>query len=93
MLKSVQVRQSELAVLNVAATVEYGEITDISLNPLDTQEWLNLTPSQCRFIELVREKGLTYLSKVVVHNGSPALLEIEGDEDGLHYVRKLKIDA
>jgi hypothetical protein len=91
MLKSIHVTSLEDNVLNVAVHVKYGEISDITLDDEDRTRIREVTEIQERFIQLVRDEGMIFLNKIVVHNGEPATIELLGELKGLKYRIKRKI--
>ena len=91
MLKSLDVTTQEAHILDVAARIKFGEILNAEIHRKEQVEKMDLSESQERFINLIREEGWVELDKIVVHNGEPATVEIRGEDGGLEYIIKRKI--
>ncbi len=90
-LKYLHLRPDEIRVLDVARQVGFGELHNIELLDCDASEERQVSPNQQKFIHLVRSDGISFISKIVVHNGEPAVIEIGGSSQGIKYTRKLKV--
>jgi hypothetical protein len=91
MIQSVHIDTNVAKVLDVAAAVGYGEIYEVDLRPSAVSVLRMVSDGQQRFLELVSRQCLTYVSKLIIHNGEPAVVEIDGSIDGMKFRRKLKI--
>lgn len=91
MLKSIYVTSLEDHVLNVAVHIKYGEIGDVTLDDEDRAKIREVTETQERFIQLLRDKSWLFLDKITVHNGDPVTVELLGELHGLKYRIKRKI--
>lgn len=91
MLKSLDITTQEAHILDVAARIKFGEILDAEVNHRERVKPKELTEAQERFINMLREEGWVFIDKIVVHNGEPATVEVEGEDSGLAYKIKRKI--
>jgi hypothetical protein len=91
MLKSFSVTAQEAHILNVAGRIKFGEIYKAETHCRERVEQKELTEAQERFIEMLREEGWICIGKIVVHNGEPATVEIDGEDGGLEYKIKRKV--
>ncbi len=92
MLQSAQIEHSLAQVLDLAEEIGYGEIYNVELGgpnaPCVARE---ITAEQHKFIQMVAGMGITSITKLVVHNGCPSVMEIPGERHGYAYRQKLKI--
>jgi hypothetical protein len=84
-----QLSATEAKILSVSAQIGFGELieVDTSAGPHDF-DW-DVTPSQRKFIEQVR--NLNHVTRIIVHNSEPVSMEVEGQIDHITYIRKIKI--
>jgi len=91
MLKSVYLTEQEVHILELASKIKFGEILSAEVSNSKRTNEREITDSQHRFVDLVRAEGWAQIDRIAVHNGEPATVEIEGDDNGLKYKIKRKI--
>jgi hypothetical protein len=91
MIQSLHLTMQEAHILDVAAKIQFGEIYDAEVHCKEPTMLQDVTDGQKRFVDMVREEGWVCISKIVVHNGEPAIVEIDGEDAGLTYKIKRKI--
>jgi hypothetical protein len=91
MLKSLDITTQEGHILDVAARIKFGEILNAEIHCRENVKQRELTEAQERFVTMLREEGWVCLSKITIHNGEPATVEIDGEDGGLAYKIKRKI--
>jgi hypothetical protein len=91
MLQSLNLTTQEAHILDVAAKIQFGEIYEAEVHCKEPAKLKDVTDGQKCFVDMVREEGWMCISKIVVHNGEPATLEIDGEDAGLTYKIKRKI--
>jgi hypothetical protein len=82
--------QSEVEILDAAAHVKFGELLQVEIGRGQAEFRRQVTPTQASFIGILRDQGLTYLDVIVVHNGAPQQIEINGTHGKIKYKRKLR---
>jgi len=90
MLKS-YVTTDEARLLDLAAYIKFGEISDVDLLAKNRDVPRELTPTQERFLALIRAETLAHLDRIVVHEGDPATIELNGNRHGFSYKIKRKV--
>ena len=80
----------EVELLATADEIGFGELVNVEVEVMPKSMTRNITPSQARFVELLRN-GLDYISKIIVHNHEPVSLEVSGESHGIKYMRKFKV--
>ena len=91
MIKSLDITTQEAHILDVAARIKFGEILDAEVHCRERVKRRELSEAQERFIDMLREEGWVCISKIVIHNGEPATVEIDGEDSGLEYKIKRKV--
>jgi hypothetical protein len=81
---------SEARVLAAAAEIGFGELVDVEVEVFPKSLTRDITASQIKFIELLRD-GLTHIDKIIVHNHEPVSLEVNGRSNNIKYIRKFKV--
>ena len=82
--------KQEAAILDAAAHVKFGELLEIEIQPGDREVERELAPPQVGFVQTLRTEELSYLDAIVVHNGLPVQIEIDGQFEGIKYRRKIR---
>jgi hypothetical protein len=83
----------EALLLDAATEVAFGELHHIEMVPSRPDEAFTrrITEQQLKFLNIVRELGAVSLDKVLVQNGVPVFLEMEGENNGIQFTKKYKI--
>jgi hypothetical protein len=82
--------KSELDVLEAAAYVKFGELLGVEIGRGKPEIKRTVTSVQKAFIDTLRDQGLTYLDTIIIHNGAPQQIEIDGTHGKIKYKRKLR---
>jgi hypothetical protein len=82
--------QQELDVLEAAAFVQFGELLNVEIGRGKPEIQKQVTATQAAFISTLRDQGLTYLDTIIIHNGAPQQIEIDGKHGTIQYKRKLR---
>ena len=90
MLKS-YVTPDEARLLDLAVYIKFGEISDVDLLAKNRDVCRELTPGQERFLALIRAEQIAHLDRIVVHEGDPATIELNGNRHGFSYRIKRKV--
>jgi hypothetical protein len=91
MLQSAYIDAIFFKLLDTVEEVGFGEIFDVDVQPSHVHVHRQLSNTQLKFTEMVAGMGITHITKLTVHNGEPAVMEIDGTSHGMKYRRKLKI--
>lgn len=83
---------TEAALLQAATLVKFGELLEVELKEEDRKVFRKITPQQKAFIKALREENVTFLHTVVVHNGYPSQIEIDGKFGIIKYRRKIRFN-
>jgi hypothetical protein len=84
--------QQELDVLEAATFIKFGELLNVDIGRGKPEIKKQVTPTQEAFIKALRDQGLTYLDAIIVHNGAPQQIEIDGKHGTIQYKRKLRFN-
>jgi hypothetical protein len=84
--------ECEAAILDAASRVQYGELLDVEVASEERTLQRLLSPQQKAFIEALRREGLTFLQIVIVHNGCPSQVEVDGQYSDIRYRRKIRFN-
>jgi hypothetical protein len=82
----------EVAILDAARRVKFGELLDVEVSQTEPRHHRSLNPQQKAFVEVLRNESLTFLHTVVVHNGCPSQIEIDGKIGDIRYRRKIRFN-
>ncbi len=85
------VEKSESDVLDLAEEIGYGELYDVELTQGAASVQREVSGEQQKFLELVRGLGIRHITKLVIHNGLPSVIEIPGEKHGIAFRQKLKV--
>jgi hypothetical protein len=91
MLKSLYLTEQEVHILELASRIKFGEILSAETGSPERTKEREVTDGQQRFVQLIREERWPQIDRIAVHNGEPATVEVEGEDDGLKYKIKRKI--
>jgi hypothetical protein len=81
---------TEATILAVAKEIQFGEMTEVDFKDSRERVCMTLTAPQKAFIETLRNRGIRYLDKIVIHNGYPQQIEIAGEMEGIKYKQKIR---
>ena len=90
MIQLEYMEKSEADVLDLAEEIGYGELYDVELTQGGSVQ-REVSGEQQKFLALVRGLGIRHITKLVVHNGLPSVIEIPGERHGIAYRQKLKV--
>jgi hypothetical protein len=82
--------EQEAAVLDAALHVRFGELLNVEMGRGEPKITRQVAPAQAAFIQALRSEGLAHLDLVIVHNGLPQQIEIDGTFLNITYKRKLR---
>jgi hypothetical protein len=82
--------ETETVLLAAARHVKFGELQNVELVAGEQKVLKKLSPQQKACIEKLRTEGITYIHRVIVHNGYPMQAEISGKFFGVKYQRKIR---
>ena len=80
----------EATILAAAAEIEFGELLEVEVRDSQERIHMPLTAPQKAFIEALRNRGIRYLDRIMVHNGYPQQIEIDGVMEGIKYTKKIR---
>jgi len=83
---------TEATILDAACDIKFGELLDVTIIESEQTVLKPLAPQQKAFIETLRDEGLSFLHTVVVHNGYPSQIEIDGKFGDIKYRRKIRFN-
>ena len=81
---------TEAAILMAAQEIQFGELLQVVIEDSDERVPMTLTSPQKAFVETLRRQGIRYLDSIVVHNGNPQQIEVEGAFGSIQYRRKIR---
>lgn len=81
---------NQKAVFVASLNCEFGELMDVDLTKNDLIN-VSLTRDQVRFIDLLNDNAVLYAHRILVHNGIPTQVEIDGMSGKIKYRRRLRI--
>ena len=81
---------TEAAILMAAQEIQFGELLQVVIEDSDELVPMTLTGPQKAFVETLRKQGIRYLDSIVVHNGNPQQIEVEGAFGSIQYRRKIR---
>jgi hypothetical protein len=84
--------EQEAAILDAASHVRFGELIEVEVVDGERMVSRKITAAQIAFIKVLRDEGLTLLDNIVVHNGSPSQIEIDGRFGTIKYRRKIRFN-
>ena len=84
--------QDELDILEAAAFIQFGELVNVEITQGEPRYPKPLSPQQKAFIERLRTEKVNFLHTVVVHNGYPQQIEIDGQFGSIQYRRKIRFN-
>ena len=82
----------EAAILEAAHHVRFGELLGVEIVAGEPKISMRLTAPQVAFIKTLRDEGLERLDCIVVHNGIPSQIEINGQFRTIKYKRKIRFN-
>src|SRR5512133_716025 len=82
----------EAAILEAAHHVRFGELLGVEIVAGEPKISMRLTAPQVAFIKTLRDEGLERLDCIVVHNGIPSQIEIDGQFRTIKYKRKIRFN-
>jgi hypothetical protein len=82
---------SEAALLEVAREIGFGELLDVEIEDDHDPHPQPVSHEQSRFLVVLRRAGIRHADVIVVHNGVPTQIEIDGTLFGIKYKRKLRV--
>ena len=82
----------EAAILEAASHVRFGELLEVEIPAGEPKISMRLTAPQTAFIKTLRDEGLERLDCIVVHNGVPSQIEIDGQFRTIKYKRKIRFN-
>lgn len=80
----------EEAILDAAAHVKFGELVNVEISTSEPKVSKRLNPAQIAFVKVLRDEGLSKLDQIVVHNGIPSQIEVDGKFGTIQYRRKIR---
>jgi hypothetical protein len=83
---------AEAVLLAAARLVKYGELQNVELVAGEQKVLKKLSPQQKACIETLRAEGITYIHKVIVYDGYPMQVEIDGKFYGIKYRRRIRFN-
>lgn len=83
---------TEATILDAACHIKFGELLEVVIIESEQTVLKPLTPQQKAFIEVLRDEGLRFLHTIVVHNGYPSQIEIDGKFGDIKYRRKIRFN-
>ena len=81
---------TEAAILAAAQELQFGELLNVAVEDSASRIPMTLSAQQKAFIQTLRKQGVRYLDTIIVHNGYPSQIEIEGQFGDIHYRRKIR---
>jgi hypothetical protein len=82
----------EAAILEAADHVRFGELLGVEIAAGEPKISMRLTAPQIAFIKTLRNEGLRKLDCIVIHNGIPSQIEIDGRFRTIKYKRKIRFN-
>jgi|PlaIllAssembly_1097288.scaffolds.fasta_scaffold2660212_2 hypothetical protein len=84
--------EHEAAILDAAAHVRFGELTNVEIVSGLFDVPRSISAAQIAFVKTLRDEGLSRLDAIVVHNGIPSQIEVDGEHGSLKikYRRKIR---
>lgn len=84
--------EHEAAILDAADHVRFGELLGVEIEEGELKVSKRLTAAQIAFIKILRDEGLQKLDCIVVHNGIPSQIEVDGQFRTIKYKRKIRFN-
>ena len=84
--------EQEAAILDAANHVKFGELIGVEVEDGERRVSRKITAAQIAFVKVLRDEGLTHLDSIVVHNGYPSQIEIDGRFRTIKYKRKIRFN-
>lgn len=81
---------NEAAILDAAAHVKFGELLDVEIVTGEPSVPRKINAAQISFIKTLRDEGLAKLDTIIVHNGIPSQIEVDGVFGTIKYRRKIR---
>lgn len=81
---------TEAAILAAAQEIQYGELLKVTVEESSERIPMTLSRQQKVFVETLRKQGIRYLESIIVHNGYPQQIEVEGAFGSIQYRRKIR---
>ncbi len=82
----------EADILEAATRLKFGELLDVEIASGERTVSRRLTAAQISFIKVLRDEGLSKLDQIIVHNGIPSQIEIDGQFRTIKYKRKIRFN-
>ena len=82
----------EAAILEAADQVRFGELLEVEIAAGEPKISMRLTAPQIAFIKTLRDEGLRKLDCIVIHNGIPSQIEVDGQFRTIKYKRKIRFN-
>jgi hypothetical protein len=82
--------KDEADILDAAEQVMYGELLDVEITSTQPAVSKQVTAAQIAFIQVLRDEGLSKLDQIIVHNGTPSQIEVDGQFKTIKYRRKIR---
>jgi hypothetical protein len=82
--------KDEAAILDAAEHVKYGQLVDVEISSDAPTVSKQVTAAQIAFLMVLRDEGLSKLDQVIVHNGIPSQIEVDGQFKTIKYRRKIR---
>jgi hypothetical protein len=80
----------EAGILEAAKWLQFGELLEVEVRDSPERIHMPLAAPQKAFIEALRSRGIRFLDKIVVHNGYPQQIELDGIVEGIRYKQKIR---
>ena len=84
--------EDEAKILEAASHVKFGELLNIDIEAGEPKVSKKITALQIAFIKTLREEALSHLDVIIVHNGAPSQIEIDGRFRTIQYKRKIRFN-
>jgi hypothetical protein len=81
---------TEAAILAAAQEIQFGELLRVAVEDSSERVPMTLSSQQKAFVETLRNQGIRYLDTIIVHNGYPQQIEVEGAFGSIAYRRKIR---
>lgn len=82
--------EHEAAILDAANHVRFGELLGVEIEAGRPVVSRRLSSAQIAFIKTLRDEGLLKLDSIIVHNGIPSQIEVDGRFGTIKYRRKIR---
>ena len=81
----------ETLLIDTIEEVGFGRLCDVEIPHGEPVVKRDLKGRNAKLIKLLRDKGITELVTVIVHEGEAQQIEIAGSKHGIKFVKKIKL--